>query len=438
MELESAFGVPTVAVHTDVFARLVRSTAKVAGMPRLRQAFVPQPIVNLSPEELRGYVDGDDPVTKRSFMREVVEGLTEPLGQEALESATFERSTPRLLAPDSEDNLHRLFLERDWTDKLPLVLPTERRVADMLAHTSHAPDEVVGHMRPTAYREAWEYTVEKVAVNAVMAGAHPEYFPVILALAASGASARPSTTTSMAAVVAVNGPVRTEIGMNSGTGALGPYSHANATIGRAYGLLSQNLQGGSTPGLTYVGSQGNGYAYNSVTFAENEERSPWEPFHVERGFAAEESTVSVWVGGWSTVYMTGVREKHWRENVRNILRGLDPMQAPVLLLDPIAAREFKARGRFDTKAGLARWIHENALLPAGEFWDNQWVQTLLYPQAVLGVEPWASHLAAAPDELVRAFEPDKIEVVVVGGETMGTWRMIGAMYRGTFSVDSWR
>ncbi|MQA85105.1 MAG: hypothetical protein GEV03_10890 [Streptosporangiales bacterium] len=425
-------------MHSSIFSRLVRSTAKVAGMAALRQAFVPQPVVNLSPTELRAYVDGDDAVTGRPFMQELIEGLTKPLDGEAIANATFERSTPRLLESGSEEELHRLFLERGWTDNLPVVLPTEERVAEMLAHTSHAPDEVVGHMRPTAYREAWEYTVEKVAVNAVMAGAHPSYFPVILALAASGVSARPSTTTSMAGIVAVNGPIREEIGMNSGIGAMGPYNHANATIGRAYGLLSQNLQGGSAPGLTYMGSQGNGYGYGSVTFAENEERSPWGPFHVEHGFAPEDSTVSIWVGGWSTTYMTGVREKHWRENVRNLLRGMDPLHPPVLLLDPIAAREFVARGGFEAKADLVQWVYENALLPAGEFWDNQFVQTLLYPQAVLGVEPWASHLRAEPDELIRVFERDKIKVVVVGGESMGTWRMIGGRYHGTFSVDEWR
>ena len=74
-----------------------------------------------------------------------------------------------------EENLQRLFRDNNWTDNLPIILPTEERVAAMLAHTSHKPDEVVGHMRSTHFREYWEYTVEKVAVNAVMAGAKPEY-----------------------------------------------------------------------------------------------------------------------------------------------------------------------------------------------------------------------------------------------------------------------
>src|SRR5438477_7801211 len=160
-------------------------------------------------------------------------------------TTAYERTTPRVVEPDSEENLQRLFLENNWTDGLPIVLPTEKRVAAMLAATSRKPDEVVGHMQPTEFRGVWEYTVEKVAVNAVMAGAKPEYFPVILAIAASEVSARGSTSSSSSAMVVVNGPIRHEINMNSGTGAMGPYNHADATIGRAYGLLSQNLQAGS-------------------------------------------------------------------------------------------------------------------------------------------------------------------------------------------------
>src|SRR5438552_5623371 len=166
-------------------------------------------------------------------------------------------------------------------------------------------------MRPSSTRNAWELTVEKVAVNAVMAGARPEYFPVILAMAASGASARGSTTSSAAAMAVVNGPIRKELNMNPGIGAMGPYNHANATIGRAWGLLSTNLQGGSTPGLTYLGSQGNNYAYTSITFPENEERSPWEPFHVQHGFPPTDSAVSAFGGCRSTAFTLGVREHYW-------------------------------------------------------------------------------------------------------------------------------
>ena len=438
MTIDAKYGVPTVAMHTNVFERVVRSVARVNGIPRMRQVFVPQPVMGKSPTQLRAYVDGNDPVTGRPVMQEVVEGLTKPFDEEDLKKVSFERSTPRLLEADSEENLHCLFLENNWTDKLPIILPTEERVAAMLAHTKRKPDEVVGHMRPTHFREYWEYTVEKVAVNAVMAGARPEYSPVILALAATGASARGSTTSSAAAMAVVNGPVRHELGMNSGIGALGPYNHANATIGRAYGLLSQNGQGGSVPGLTYMGSMGNNYAYNSITFAENEERSPWEPFHVQHGFKPTDSAVSAFTGCRSTSFTLGLREKHWREHVRNMLRGMDPQNAPTFVLDPITARQFIDRGGFDSKEKLIQWAYDNAQMPASEYWDYQLIQNYVYPRATYGEEPWASKLKAAPDDLVPMFRPEDIHVVVVGGETNGYWRIMGCNYQKTVSVDEWR
>lgn len=438
MTLDGNYGVPTVSLHTRVFAPAVRSVARVSGMPRTRFAFVPMPVMGKSAAELRAYVDGDDPITGRPVMREVIEGLTRPFDAEDLKQASYERTTPRLLEPDTEEHLHQLFLEQRWTDQLPIVLPTEERVEAMLARTKHPPDEVVGHMRPTAFREFWEYTVEKVAVNAVMAGARPEYFPVILALAASGVSARGSTTSSAAAMAVVNGPIREELGMNSGTGAMGPYNHANATIGRAYGLLSQNLQGGSVPGLTYLGSQGNGYAYSSLTFAENEERSPWEPFHVQHGFRPTDSAVSAFSGCRSTAFTLGLRERHWQEHVGNLLRGMDPHNAPTFLLDPITARQFIDRGGFDTKEKLIDWAHEQARLPASEYWDYQLIQNYVYPRATFGEEPYASMLKAADDEPIPMFRREDIHVVVVGGETNGYWRIMGCSYGKTVSVDAWR
>ncbi|HEY3058733.1 MAG TPA: UGSC family (seleno)protein [Chloroflexota bacterium] len=438
MTIESQYQVPTVALHTQIFERVVRSTARMNGMPGMRTAFVPQPVMGKTALELRAYIDGIDPVTKRPVVQEIVEGLTRPFRDDELQKTVYERTTSRLVEPATEDDLRQHFLDSNWTDMLPIVLPTEERVAAMLACTSHAPDEVVGRMRPTHFREAWEYTVEKVAVNAVMAGCRPEYFPVVLALAASGASARGSTTSSAAAMVIVNGPIRDEIGMNSGIGAMGPYNHANATIGRAYGLLSQNLQGGSVPGLTYMGSQGNGYSFTNVCFAENEEASPWEPFHVSHGFAPSDSAVSVFGGVRHTAFTLGVRETHWREHVRHMLLGMDPREQPLFVLDPIAARQFAERGPFATKEALEDWAHTNALMAASEYWDYQLVQNYVYPRATFGEEPYATMLRAAPDELIPMFPREAIRVVVVGGETNGYWRIFGASYARTVSIDDWR
>ena len=428
---------PTIAVHTHVFARLVKSVTQVSSMPTARQAFVPQPIVGRTPAELRAYIEGMDPVHKRPFIQVMMEGLTNPLNAEDLKGMTFDRSTPRTLEPDTEANLQQLFTNNNWTDFLPVVLPTEERVAQMLKGTSHAPDEIVGRMRPTVYREWWEFTVEKVAVNAVMAGARPEYLPVILAQAASGITARSSSTTSFATIAIVNGPIRNELKMNSGIGTMGPFNHANATIGRAFSLLSQNLQGGSVPNETYMGSMGNSYNYSS-TYPENEESSPWEPFHVQHGHQAGESTVSMFLGGWYTLSGFGPRQ-YWEETFGRALSACDSFSEPVLMLDPLSAREFVERG-FDTKRKVSEWCARHARMTAREYWDNQSVQTIFRPRAVSGIEPWASRLKAAPDEIIEIFRPEEISIVVMGGGTQAAWKMVSGMLRenGIISVDKWR
>ena len=229
---------PTASLQTEVFREAVRQTAWAEGMPNERFVYVPQPVMGQTAERLRQYIDGDDPVSGRPVMQEVIEALTQPLTEQERAAVRFDRSTPQYAEAESEEALARLYMDNHWTDYLPIVLPTEERVQAMLAGTSHRPEEVVGRMRPTSTREAWQYDVEKVAINAVMAGARPEYLPVILALAASQHSARGSTTSSAASMAVVNGPIRHAIGMNWGIGALGPYNHANATIGRAWGLLS--------------------------------------------------------------------------------------------------------------------------------------------------------------------------------------------------------
>jgi len=277
-----------------------------------------------------------------------------------------------------------------------------------------------------------------VAINAVMAGAEPAYFPVILALASTGVSAREGDASSPAAMVVVNGPIRTEIDMNWGIGAMGPYSHANSTIGRALGLLSQNLYGGSVPGISYFGSQGNNYAFTSIAFAENEDRSPWEPFHVSQGFAASDSAVSVFGGCRHNTFTLGLRETHWRTYVKRMLLGMDPTEHPLFALDPIAARQFQERGGFDTRAQMAEWVHQTAQLPAAEYWGYRRVQQLLRPRAEAGEEPYASYLAASAETPVHLYQAENVHIVVVGGETNGYWRMFGANHAATVSIDAWR
>lgn len=432
--LEAENGVPTIAVHTHVFHRVAKSTARLRGIPNLRQAFVPQPVVGRTPGELRAYIEGDDAISGRKFMEEVIEGLTRPLDDADLSGATFERTTPRLVPADTQENLETLFLENRWTDYMPIVLPTEERVAAMLKATSQPADKVVGRMRAGNFRESWEYTVEKVAVNAVMAGARPEYFPVILALAASNQTSRQGSTTSQTCFSVVNGPVRNELGMNAGIGAMGPYNHANTTIGRAYSLLSQNGQGGSVPGETYMGAHGNPLAY-SLCFPENEERSPWVPLHVQKGFKPTDSTVSVFVGNRGIQEGFGPRDT-WEAKFRRCLTATSHIP-PCVIVDPIVARLFAARG-IKSKDDLINWCARNARVTARDYWDDQWIQTLVRPRAVAGVEPYATRLKAAPDDIIEMYEASQINAVVVGGETQGAFKIFSAHYVTTVSVDAWR
>ncbi len=163
--------------------------------------------------------------------------------------------------------------------------------------------------------------------------------------------------------------------MNSGIGVMGPYNHANATIGRAFGLLSQNLQGGSVPDDTYMGSLGNWYAYTAV-LPEAEERSPWQPLHVQKGFKPTDSVASIFFGGWYTHAGYGPRAT-WQEKMRRSLAAVEQYSQPLFVMDPIVARGYVDLG-FDTKEKLIAWCADNALMTAREYWDNQWIQ---YPHA---------------------------------------------------------
>jgi hypothetical protein len=206
----------------------------------------------------------------------VGEAASEPESNEAPQDAR-----QPFLAPDTEDNLQRLFHERGWTDGLPIILPTEERAQAMLAGTSHRPDEVVGEIFQFDTRQTIKCTVENIAVIAVMAGARPEHFPVILAIASTKQTAFMPSTTNFSAMLLANGPIRNEIGMNCGLGAFSPVNLANSVIGRSWALMG-TVWGFNRPLTTLWSSQGNNLIYNSMCAGENEERSVWEPFHVQR------------------------------------------------------------------------------------------------------------------------------------------------------------
>lgn len=202
----------------------------------------------------------------------------------------------RIELADEYESVQELYLERGWSDGLPIVPPTPQRVEAMMAGTDRDAQQVVAELPPI-----WgAATIEKLAINAVMAGCLPGYFPVLVAaIEAMGEPAFnlyaiQATTHPCAPLIIVNGPLRSALGMNCASGAFGPGWRPNATIGRAVRLALLNI-GGAHPGTGDMSTQGAPSKF-SYCVAENEESNPWQPLHVERGFSREQSTVTVLAG----------------------------------------------------------------------------------------------------------------------------------------------
>jgi hypothetical protein len=422
---------------TARFADYIRQDSLAHGMP-LRFSFPPYPVVGMPTSVLRQYIEGHDPVTRNPLMQEVIEALTKPVTEER--KTEFRKvSQPRLLEPDTEDNLRRLFLENGWTDGLPIIIPTGERVAEMLKGTSHDPDEVVGEMSITDSEAVQEYTVEKVAVNAVMAGARPEHLPVILAIASTKEAAFPSSTTSFGRMIVVNGPIRKELGMNAGVGALSPLNMANAVIGRAWTLMTINF-GNTRVGETFLASQGNNLNYNNMCIAENEERSVWEPFHVQKGFKPDESVVSLF-RGWSVLNSMGaINERPAQEETTILMKAFCALRsAATLILDPLVARNLKEMQGFETKEAYSRWLSENVKIPTGQYWKADINYAFMLPLAQQGIEPYASWYNLPDDALIAPYNiPEAINIIVMGGETNAFWKTTDFAYSLSASIDEWR
>lgn len=392
-------------------------------------------------EALDEYIVGEDPKTGRRVIDEIIEVLTRPVSlQEApAPAAAGLAASPPLLGPDTEDNLQRLFYEKGWTEGLPIILPTEERVQRMLAGTGASPDDVVAEAFQGGSWSTVKYTVRNIAVIAVMAGARPEHFPVILAIASTGVHSLTPSTTAFESMVLVNGPVRSEIGMNCGIGAFSAVNQANAVIGRAWTLMSI-CHGYAKPKVTLWSSQGNNHTYNNHCVGENEERSVWEPFHVGKGFRPEESAVSIF-RGWTFMNSLGVASlRSVGEELNLQLAVMPPTNSnATIILDPTVARHLKENEGFATKQDFARWLSQNIKMPAGQFWKTDYIDMLVTSQADAGVEPYATWKKLPDDALIAPYhKPENINIIVVGGETSPLWKASDFSYVASASVDKWR
>lgn len=326
--------------------------------------------------------------------------------------ATVAEVVERITVADDPEAVFERFTSENWTDGLPMVPPTEERVAQMLAGSDLHPFFSLGPMPPR-----WgEATIIKLAVNAVMAGCKPEYFPVIVT-AVKAILEKPfnlygiqGTTNPATPVLIVNGPVAREIGMNARGNLFGPGFRANATIGRAIRLIMTTI-GGGVPQQADKSTLGNPAKY-TCCFAENEAANPWMPLHVERGFEAVTSTVTAFGGAAPANIIE--KSKTSGEMLRTIARaiavsGSNNMfmsQEALLVLGPEHAA-IAAREGFD-KERVRQTLFEHARIAFSEIGQSN--------AEVLGV--WRGNCIDELDgqRTLRIVEtPEDIVIVVAGG-----------------------
>jgi hypothetical protein len=404
------------------------------GIP-IRFVAFPFPVAGQPRSVHKSYVEGKDLLSGKPMMKAIIDALTMPLTDEEKKEGMPPEGTPepRLLKPDTEDNLRRLFKDREWTDFNPIILPTEERVAAMLKGTSHKPDEVVTKMGSR------EMTVEKAAVYAVMAGAKPEYFPTILAVLTQAPSFGNSTS-SMANMIVVNGPIRKELGMNSGTDVMGPFSEANSVIGRTF-TLAGKIMGDLRLSEGAYSSLGSNLQYNNVCIAENEESLPegWEPLHVQMGFKPTDNVVTIGIG-WSYISSVGEAQTNHPPHMmfRDYMRSLAGMSATIVM-DPTVAGLLKNAHGFKTKKELSEWLSKNVEVAVETYWGNGVNTTAFTPMGLQGLEPYATWLNLSPGTLIKPFsDPGSIQVVVSGGGIQTTWFVTDFGLRRGILIDNWK
>jgi hypothetical protein len=330
------------------------------GQPSLPAVYIQHPIVSVPDVEMEGRAEHamTAMVALAAAGRETEAG---PRAQAV--TAVLDRIT----VADDPEAIFDLFTREGWTDGLPIVPPTAARVAEMLACTDLEPGASLGAMAPR-----WgEATITKIAVNAVMAGCKPEYFPVVVT-AVKAILARPfnlygvqGTTNPASPVLIVNGPLARELDINARGNLFGPGFRANATIGRAIRLVMTTI-GGGVPQQADKSTLGNPAKY-TCCFAEHEAGSPWAPLHVERGFDAATSTVTAFGGAAPANIIE--KSKTAVEMLETIARAMAVSGSnnmfmsheALLVLGPEHAA-IAARQGFD-KARVRRTLFEQARIP---------------------------------------------------------------------------
>ncbi len=314
-------------------------------------------------------------------------------------------------AQDTEAAVNELYYGRGWTDGLPIVAPTVSKVRDMLRFSPESTGTVIGELDPLR----GQATVEKIAANAVMAGCRPEYLPVVLAAVRGIADpifnlrGVQTTDENVTPLLIVSGPLASELGINSGIGALGPGWQANATIGRALRLVMNNI-GGGWPGITSLAGIGQPGRY-TLCVAEHETASPWPPLHTETGLAPAVSAITL-LRAECSINITGELDDV-ASAMASSVSAFSVMHGGCVgvLLAPATAAKLAGMGW--TKRDIANHLFEHGRIPARQ-WEMLWVRKEIAPD--YGLPSWVQKAEKRGLPIPVVERAEDIVIFVAGGD----------------------
>ncbi len=409
-------GKPAVAIHNQGFVNDARSAASGREMPVIRGVLETVPCECSVTEQIEAGMD-------TATIDKIVAALTEPSTKEEQAPVKKEETPPRIVFSGNWEEINLFSYKRGWTDGLPIKPPTEEAVAEMLAGTDLPPDHVVARIIPRLGKA----TVEKIAVNAVMAGALPTYMPLLIAAVEGLMEPRgffgtyEVSTGSWAPCLMVNGPVRKELNINSGSGVMSPGDIANAAIGRALGLIIKNI-GGARKGIEDMGVMGNPMKY-SLVLAENEEESPWEPLHVEQGFNKTDNAITIFYPDSLIQIMAYGSDDDaiLRSATYNIPPGRMGLMS--VLIIPTHAKILAEKGW--TKKDITAFIAQNARVPRSHhpaYWGSFGAEDKLFLNSPKDSPYESSFIFNSPDwlRIIVTGGSGNFISMLGGGYTVGT------------------
>jgi hypothetical protein len=392
-------GIPAVTAFSAAFADAARNQSCGRGMPDLRLVKIPHPMHTASRDQVRERADA------------VIDALVEQLTTAA--PAAKEPSSAADRAATIEEDDQEVFFSRGWTDGLPVSIPTARKVERMIAAGGRDAGNTIGPL-PPRWRLA---TIEKVAINAVLAGCRPDYFPVVLTAVEAllendcqlyGIQTATNTT---APLIIVNGPIVDRLGINARGNLFGQGARANATIGRAVQLIFRNI-GGDVAGETDMATHGQAGKFTGC-IAEAEQDSPWAAFHVDAGFAPQDSTVTV-IGASAPHNIFTYGCETGREILDQFIGAMTGLghnniifpTGPLLVISPEHAATLARDGI--GKADVRRAVFERARIPLARF-AQRTVEGLRHRRA-----RWFAEVGD-PDHIGVADRAEDVNIVVAGG-----------------------